>query len=56
MQTTLGILATIANELALNGINIIEFMTCPPEMLCFVKKEELVRASNILYHLCQFKK
>lgn len=56
MQTTPGILATIANELANNGINIVEFMTCPPEMLCFVKKDELIRASNILYHLCQSKK
>ena len=56
MQTTPGILATIANELTINGINIIEFMTCPPEMLCFVKKEDLIRTSNILYQLCQSKK
>jgi aspartokinase len=56
MQTTPGILATIANELTMNGINIIEFMTCPPEMLCFVKKEDLIRASDILYQLCQSKK
>ena len=56
MQTTPGILATIANELTINGINIIEFMTCPPEMLCFVKKEDLIRASDILYQLCQSKK
>jgi aspartokinase len=53
MQTTPGILAAIANELATNGINVVEFMTCPPEMLCVVKKGDLVRASNVLYQLCQ---
>jgi aspartokinase len=55
MQTTPGILATIANELAINGINIVEFMTCPPEMICVVKKEDLIRASNVLYQLCSSK-
>jgi len=51
MQKTPGILAIIANELALNNINIVEFVTCPPEMLCIIKKEDLVKASNILYNL-----
>lgn len=55
MQTTPGILATIANELAINGINIVEFMTCPPEMICVVKKDDLIRASNVLYQLCSSK-
>ncbi|KYK24123.1 hypothetical protein AYK21_01765 [Thermoplasmatales archaeon SG8-52-2] len=52
MQTTPGILATIANEIALHKINIIEFMTCPPEMICVVKKDDLIKASNVLYKLC----
>ena len=56
MQTTPGILATIANELAINRINIVEFMTCPPEMICVVKKEELIKASNVLYQLCETNK
>jgi aspartokinase len=56
MQTTPGILATIANELAINEINIVEFMTCPPEMICVVKKEDLLRASNVLYKLCETNK
>jgi len=51
MQKTPGILAILANELALNNINIVEFITCPPEILCIVKKEDLVRASGILYQL-----
>lgn len=53
MQTTPGILATIANELTINGINIVEFMTCPPEMICVVKKDDLLKASNVLYQLCK---
>ena len=53
MQTTPGILAAIANELMINGINIVGFMTCPPEMICVVKKEDLTRAANVLYELCQ---
>jgi len=56
MQKTPGILAVIANELAINGINIFEFVTCPPEMLCIVKKEDLVKASGILYQLCESNK
>ena len=55
MQQTPGILAILANELSLNGINIIEFITCPPEMLCIVKKEDLVKASGILYQLAEGK-
>jgi aspartokinase len=56
MQTTPGILAAIANELAINEINIVEFMTCPPEMICVVKKDDLLRASNVLYKLCETSK
>jgi len=55
MQETPGVLALMANELAINKINIVEFITCPPEMLCIIKKEDLVKASNILYQLCESK-
>ena len=55
MQTTPGIIAIIANELAINNINIVEFVTCPPEMLCIIKKEDLVKASSSLYQLCKSK-
>ncbi len=53
MQNTPGILAVLANELAINGINILEFMTCSPEMVFFVKKEDVLQAYNVLYNLCQ---
>jgi aspartokinase len=56
MQKTPGILAILANELAINGINIVEVMTCPPEMLFIFKKEEFQRASDVMNQLCQHKK
>ena len=56
MQTTPGILAVIASELATNAINVVEVMTCPPEMIWVVKKEDLVKASDVLFKICQPKK
>ncbi len=52
MQTTHGILAVIANELAINSINIIEMMSCFPEMLFFVKEKDVLKAHQVLYQLC----
>ena len=53
MQATPGILAVIANELAINAINIIEVMTCPQEMLFIVKGEDLLRSHDVLCKLCE---
>ena len=53
MQNTPGILAIIANELTLNNINIVEVMTCPPEMLFFVRKVDFQKTSNVMHQLCQ---
>ena len=52
MRTTQGILAAISNELAINGINIIEIMSCFPEMLFFVKEEDVLKAHQVLHKLC----
>jgi aspartokinase len=54
MQTTHGILAAIANELAINKINIMEMLSCFPEMLFFVKEEDILKAHQVLYQLCHF--
>jgi len=51
MQNTPGILAVMTNELSISGVNIREFMTCPPEMICVVKKDDLIKAYNVLYNL-----
>ena len=52
MRTTHGILAAIANELAINRINIMEIMSCFPEMLFFVREEDVLKAHQILHQLC----
>lgn len=52
MIITRGILAVIANELAINGINIMEIMSCLPEMLLFVKEQDILKAYQVLYQLC----
>lgn len=52
MLNTRGILAVMANELAINSINIIEIMSCIPEMLLFVKEEDILKAYQVLYQLC----
>lgn len=55
MQKTPGILSILANELSLNNINIIEAMTCPPEMLFIVKNDDFQQASTVIHRLCQTK-
>jgi len=49
---TPGIIAAISNELAMNNINVMEFMSCVPEMLWFVKEKDILKAYNVLYQLC----
>ena len=53
MQETKGILAIITTEFAIHGINIVEAITCPPELLWFVRGKDLVNAYNVLCALCQ---
>jgi len=53
MITTRGILAVISNELTINGINIVEIVSCLPEMLFFVKEEDILKAYQVLYQLCR---
>lgn len=49
---TPGIIAVISNELAISGINVMETMSCVPEMLWFVKERDILKAYNVLYQLC----
>ena len=50
---TPGVLAIITNELALNGVSIVEVLSCFPELLWFVYQSDLLKAYNILHQLCQ---
>jgi predicted regulator of amino acid metabolism with ACT domain len=42
-QKTPGIIAIIANEIAINNINVIDFMSCVSEFLWFVQDEDLLK-------------
>lgn len=50
---TPGIIAVISNELAMSGVNVMETMSCVPEMLYFVNEKDVLKAYNVLYQLCQ---
>jgi len=50
---TPGILAVASNELTMNGINVMETMSCVPELLWFVKEKDILKAYNVLYQLCK---
>jgi predicted regulator of amino acid metabolism with ACT domain len=49
---TPGIIAVISNELAMNSINVMETMSCVPEMLWFVKEKDVLKAHNVMFQLC----
>lgn len=51
-KKTPGILANISQELALNKINVVEIMSCFPELLWFVEEKDVLKAYNILYQAC----
>ena len=48
-----GVIAITSNELAINGINILEAMSCISELLWFVEEKDLLKAYNILNRLWQ---
>jgi len=52
---TPGILAVTSDELAMNNVNVMETMSCVPEMLWFVKEKDVLKAHEILYGLSEHK-
>jgi hypothetical protein len=46
--TEKGIVAYVANELLVNGINIREIMTCTPELIFYVDEKESLKAYEIV--------
>lgn len=48
-----GVIAITSNEPVINGINILEAMSCISELLWFVEEKDLLRAYNILNRLWQ---
>lgn len=50
---TPGIITISSIELTMNGINVMETMSCVPELLWFVKEKDALKAYNVLYQLCK---
>ncbi len=49
---TVGVLATIINEIAANNINIVESIGCIPEYMIFVDNKDILKAHEIMIKLC----
>lgn len=47
-----GIIGVITNELAINGVNVLEIISCSPEILFFVHEKDLTTAHQVIYRLC----
>ena len=52
---TPGIISLLSTELMMHDINILELMSCVPEMLFFVKQKDVVKSYEILFGLCRGK-
>lgn len=49
---TKGVMAKIATEIALENINIIELVVCPPEFLIYIKQKDIVKVHETVLRLC----
>lgn len=50
-QNVRGIVAMVTSSLNAEGINIVEIMSCAPELLIIVKKEDLLKVLNVVDNL-----
>ncbi len=50
-QDVKGIVAMVTSSLNAEGINLVEIMSCAPELLVIVSKEELLKSLNIVDNL-----
>ena len=48
-----GVLAKLANEIALNNVNIVELLITPPDFLIYIKEKDIVRAHETLLRLSE---
>ena len=48
---TKGIISLITSSLNSEDINIVEIISCAPELLLFIKKDDLIKALNVINHL-----
>lgn len=47
-QDVKGIVSLVTSSLNAEGINVVEIMSCAPELLIIVKKEDLLKALNVI--------
>jgi aspartokinase len=50
---TPGIISVLSTELTINDINIVEIMSCLPEMLFFINQKDVGRSYPILAEMCK---
>lgn len=50
-QNVRGIVALVTSSLNVEGINIVEIMSCAPELLIIVKKEDLLKVLSVVDNL-----
>lgn len=50
-QNVNGIISMVTSSLNAEGINLVEIMSCAPELLIIIKKEDLLRSLNIVDNL-----
>ncbi len=48
-----GVIALIANELAINSVNIVEIIGSCTEILLYVEEKDLVKAHDVIHNFCQ---
>ena len=49
-----GVLAAVANEIAICGINIVEFLTCVPELILVIDEKDGLKSYETLQRLSTF--
>jgi aspartokinase len=52
-EQTPGVVATITTELSINGINLIEFMSCVPELIMVVEERDALRGYELIQALAK---
>ncbi|NQV08560.1 hypothetical protein HQ529_01760 [Candidatus Woesearchaeota archaeon] len=51
-RKTPGIISVLSTELMLHDINMVETMSCLPELLFFVDEKDVVKSYDVLFNLC----
>jgi hypothetical protein len=50
-QSVKGIVALVTSSLNAEGVNIIEIMSCAPELMIIIRKEDLIKVLSVIENL-----